>query len=308
VESYSAEVVRIDESIAAIRAGRMLETIVEQEKKDSARKDADKRKQGWFWQLENLPDAPESRYLYHLLAGHEFQEGLKNYRDLRFMSGNVEKWAQNVEVFGHMLDTRRTAYAQRLPKVDEVLARDDPDRLAGQRVELESRLSTAEGGADIVALGSTQEQQMWARIAELEQHADAMDEEARDKVRLLKGVLYWQLNKDFKARAYASRRHLKELDQAMREMQKRWIRVEKARGGSQDDTGLFAKRVDALEPRMAELQDRLAAAGRAQGEYLGAIAIEELERQKQRLIDYQLQARYALATIYDRASDEEGAK
>jgi hypothetical protein len=285
----------------------MLETIVEQEKKESARKDADRRRQGWFWQLENLPDAPESRYLYHLLAGHEFQEGLKNYRDLRFMSGNVDQWGENVEVFGHMLDTRRMAYEQRLPRVEEVLARDDPDRLAGERVELQSRLGAAEGSADFVALGSAQEQQMWARIAELEQNADALDEDAREKIRLLRGVLYWQLNKEFKARVWSTSRSLKELDLAMRELQKRWVRVEQARGGSTDDTAVFAARVEALKPRMAQLQERLAAAGRAQGDYLGAIAIEELERQKQRLIDYQLQARYALATIYDRASDGEGA-
>ncbi len=40
---------------------------------------------GWFWQLKQVPDAPHTRYLYHLLASHEFQEGLKNYRDLRIM-------------------------------------------------------------------------------------------------------------------------------------------------------------------------------------------------------------------------------
>ena len=37
-------------------------------------------------QLATLPDSPESRYLYHLLAGHEFQEGLKNYRALDSMA------------------------------------------------------------------------------------------------------------------------------------------------------------------------------------------------------------------------------
>ena len=34
----------------------------------------------------------ESRYLYHLLAGHDFQEGLKNYRDLAFLGGTLSRW------------------------------------------------------------------------------------------------------------------------------------------------------------------------------------------------------------------------
>lgn len=302
VNSYSGEVGRIDESIAAIREGRMLEAIVSQEKKGKA------GPQGWFWQLENLPDAPESRYLYHLLAGHEFQEGLKNYRDLRFMQGNLSEWSHNVEVFGDMLDTRRLAYEQRLPKVDEVLARNDPDRLAGARVELESRLSAVERGNDFVAMGTAHEQQMWNAIAGLEQYGDALDEESREKLRLMKGVLYWQLNESFKGRLWVAKRNLKELSQAQREMQKRWLQVGQARSNYPSDNAAFGARVDALRPRIAELQQRLAAAGKAQGEFLGAMAIEELERQKQRLVDYQLQARYALATIYDRASDTEPRK
>ena len=34
-----------------------------------------------FAQLVDVPDSPESRYLYHLMAGHEFQEGLKKAQD-----------------------------------------------------------------------------------------------------------------------------------------------------------------------------------------------------------------------------------
>ena len=41
-----------------------------------------------------MPDAPESRYLYHLLATNEFQEGLKNYRELKFMSKNIDDWRE----------------------------------------------------------------------------------------------------------------------------------------------------------------------------------------------------------------------
>ena len=41
---------------------------------------------GWFWQLKALPDAPQSRYLYAVLADNDFQEGLKNYRDLAFLT------------------------------------------------------------------------------------------------------------------------------------------------------------------------------------------------------------------------------
>ena len=67
---------------------------------------------GWFWQLKQLPDAPESRYLYTLLADNDFQEGLKNYRDLGFLQGTLSRWDDNLDAYHDMVDTRRQAYAR----------------------------------------------------------------------------------------------------------------------------------------------------------------------------------------------------
>ncbi len=299
IRSYADETARIDESIAAIRSGRLFDTLVAHDRQG---------RYGWFWQLENLPEAPESRYLYHLLAGHEFQEGLKNYRDLGFMQRNLAEWERSLEAFGDMLDTRRAAYDQRLPKIDASLAREDPEALARTRVELESRLNAAERAGDFAALGTAREQEMWATIHELEDALNAQLDDAsldplRDKVRLLRGVLYWQMNESYKARTWTTRRSLKELDAALKQMEKRWLLVEKARDSMPNDTEGFAQRVADLRPRIDSLVTRLAAAGRVQGEYLASIAVEELEAQKQRLASYQVQARFALASIYDRAAD-----
>ena len=299
IDSYAAESHRIDESIAAIRSGRLLDTIVAN--------DTDGR-YGWFWQLENLPDAPESRYLYHLLAGNEFQEGLKNFRTLGFMQRNLEEWARSLEAFGDMLDTRRVAYTQRMPKVAAVLAQEAPEVLARKRVELESRLAAAERSGDIVALGTPREQEMWATIRTTEdalaaQPDDASLDEMRDKVRLLKGVLYWQLNDAYKARVWGTRKSLKGLDAALKETEKRWLKVEQGRDNMPTDTEAFAARVAALKPRIDTLGIRLAQASQAQGQYLADVAVSELESQKERLASYQLQARFALATIYDRAAN-----
>jgi len=259
--------------------------------------------------LQNLPDSPASRYLYHLLAGHEFQEGLKNYRTLGFMKRNLEEWGRSLEAFGDMLDTRRFAYQQRLPKVEAVLARDEPQVLTDARVDLESRLAAAERAGDIVALGTPREQEMWATIRATEdalaaQPDDSSLDEMRDKVRLLKGVLYWRLNEAYKARVWGTRKSLKELEVALTETDTRWLKVEQGRDNMPSDTEAFATRVAALRPRIDGLGVRLAQAADAQGQYLADIAINELESQKERLASYQLQARYALATIYDRAANQ----
>jgi tetratricopeptide (TPR) repeat protein len=74
---------RMDTAMYSIRQGRMVETIV--------RRDLDSEA-GWEWKLHDLPDAPETYFLQSLLAEHRFQEALKNYRDLRMLSRNIEGW------------------------------------------------------------------------------------------------------------------------------------------------------------------------------------------------------------------------
>ncbi len=60
---------------------------------------------------------PHAGHLTQVLAQHEFQEAFKNYRDLQFLSKNLQGWADNLGVFGDMLANRRQAYAERLPQV-----------------------------------------------------------------------------------------------------------------------------------------------------------------------------------------------
>ncbi len=75
IESYDAELKRINDSIEQIRSGNLLDRLLNDDKKDTLT---------WYWQLKSLPDAPESRYLYQLLATNEFQEGLKNLPRAQF--------------------------------------------------------------------------------------------------------------------------------------------------------------------------------------------------------------------------------
>jgi hypothetical protein len=55
---------------------------------------------------------------------------------------------------------------------------------------------------------------------------------------------------------------------------------------------------------MDELQRRLTALSERQNRFLQALAIRELQAQKQRIEIYQIQARYELAAIYDKATDK----
>jgi len=283
IGSFDEEIKHIDDSIESIRGGSLLDRLLGAEKNDPST---------WYWQIKNLPSAPESRYLYELLADNEFQEGLKDYRELDFMSRNLRAWRESVSAFDDMLATREQAYAQRAPRADAVIAATDLPGLNRKRVDFESRINEIEKSNDVAALGTPEEQRTWARLKRIEdflkQHPDDAElGEMREKHRLMKGVMYWRLSESFKARLWNERPVL----------------VAQARQGMPIDTGGFAERVAAVRARMDQLQQRLAQVSDQQNHFLQSLAIRVLEDQKRRIEAYQLQARYELAAIYDRATN-----
>jgi hypothetical protein len=332
VSSFDAENTRLDAAIASIRRGDMLKRVLQEDKGSNS---------GWYWQLKNLPDSPESRYLYAVLAGHDFQEGLKNYHQLVYMSDSLADWDDKMLAFQDMIQTRERAYAERLPRADALLASGALEKLQQRDAALENELRTIQAQHDVAALGTPEERDQWARIQRLEaalngaapggvsalgipteplgriqQLQSALGAsrdnpetaESRARLALVKGVLFYRLNDAYAARLWQAQRGLKDLSLALHETQSRWIRVERARKNVPVNTGEFAARVAGLKQRIESLQVRLAAAEQKQSDYLGQVAVAQLEQQKERLSAYQLQARFALASMYDRAANAQAAQ
>jgi hypothetical protein len=299
--SFEAERGRIDTAIARVRQGGLLANLLGAEDAQSPRPD-------WFWQLQALPDAPESRYLFPVLAGNDFQEGLKNYRDLAYLGATLARWDENMVAYADMIEAREKASAERRPRVDALLGSDALKQLADRRQVVADAIGQVASTADVAALGTPAQRAQWQRIAQLEaalaaQPAAEQDDGQRDKLRLAKGVLYWDLDQDYPARIERQRGELQALDQALAEANERWLRVQQARGDAPAATGGFAARIDALQRRMGALREKLAAASAAQSDLLAGIAVGELDAQKQRIAEYEVQARFALAATYDRAAD-----
>jgi len=132
VQAYSDESRRLDESIAAIRRDGFLDSVLAATPPDDP--------MGWAWQLRKVPDAPQTRYLYHLLASHAFQEGLRNYRDLRIMQRNLAGWGQSLEALDEMVVTRQIAAEQREPRRQALMDATDLEGLAARQAALASSM------------------------------------------------------------------------------------------------------------------------------------------------------------------------
>jgi tetratricopeptide (TPR) repeat protein len=304
VTSFGTENGRLDAAIAHIHQGDMLREVLTS---SGPRNPDTPVLHGWFRDLKSLPHTGEAPYLYALLAGHDFQEGVKNYRDLVYLDSTLQRWGDSMDAYEDMIGTRERAYAERLPKVDRLLASGALQQLQQRRVSLENELRTIETQHDVAALGTARERSQWARVQRVETGVAGLPDspdtaEVRERLALAKGALYYQLDEAFGARVWQEHRSLKDLSLALHEAQSRWIRVERARHNVPQNTGEFAARVASLRQRITALEARLAAAEGRQSEYLAQIAVHELEQQKTRLATYEVQARFALATMYDRAA------
>ena len=148
---------------------------------------------------------------------------------------------------------------------------------------------------------------MWSEVAAIGDtpalRADIPEAaEVRDKIALLKGALQWGLERDFKDRQWLVRRELQDTGEALVQTQRSYRQIDEA---VREQTQRFADlgdRVHGLAPRVEGMKMRVEDTLSMQRAFLQTIAVGELQAQKDRLDIYTIQARFALAAIYDVAS------
>jgi hypothetical protein len=296
---FDREHVSLDESIAAIRSGRLLDGL------DRANPGEE---MGWFWSLRTLPEMPHAEHLSHVLAQHDFQEAFKNYRDLRYLDRNLKQWKEALGAFNDMLAARRQAYADRLPQAragagsaDAVLA-----ELKQRRAQLGAALDRAQAGGDVAAFADAKESTLLHRVADVQAMMRAAGQDPdvsklADKARLVSGVLAWQLAQEYANRLWDAKKAMQAADEQLAQAVTREAGIAQAQREEPARFDRFAKRIAELEARLQALVPRVAALSGEQREAVQALAVEELVGQQQRLAEYGTQARFAVAQLVDRA-------
>lgn len=294
---YTREMGRIDSAIAGIRAGQLSASLLSQDTSEEM---------GWFWNLEKLPNTPESYYLATLLAGHDFQEALKNYRDLRFLLGRLNQWSSDVGAYQDMLATRRAGFRERLPAVLQSARMLDHPRIVAERGRLAAELARVEHEGDGETLATDKERAQLVRLERIRSRLSRTpsEDEAWERYRVLRGLLRWDIETDFSSRLWQARKSLQELDAALDENARRREELARAREKLPAEFDAFEARIAALKPRIARLRGLTAELARAQEAQLNELAVAELHIRRERLATYLTQARFAVAQIYDQSASQ----
>ncbi len=302
LDIYAVELDRLNGAIVDAGEGRLINSLLTN---DESRVD------GWYWQLATLPDDERSRYLFFTIADQRFHEALKSYRDLLKLDNHLSEWSDKLDAYRDMLNTREIAYAQRLPLLQARMQEFDQAALRSNYADIVARTARAQQSRDIVALATAKERDAWQRLIDLEDNpvlALAENAEQQQKHRVLKGLLQWNMDRDYKLRLWQQQRRNSDLAQLLDKADAQFASVDRAAASLDGAVDDFAARIERLQGRLDRNRVQLAAAMQEYEGYLNELALGELNGQKQRLLTYRAQARFALASIYDRlaAMNSEG--
>lgn len=261
---------------------------------------------GWQWRADIIPSSMPGPYLYRVMAGHEFQEALRNYRDLLFLERNLARWQGDLDAYEAMVDLRQAAHEARLPRLGATLAKLDGNTLQQRRDHYAGRLDEIAAANDAMALAEADEQRQLARLARIEARLKrlegGMDSSVQQrKFALLKGSLIWRLETEYPARLWQTRRQLQELDASLAASSERRRSLTQAQARGASDFRRYRQAIAAARSQMVAMRQQATGLMGQYEQRLQQLTVAALQGLEARIRDYQGQALFAAAQIYDRA-------
>lgn len=305
LDSFGKEVDKLGASIKSVREGKFLQALAREELKQ----DSD-----WVVRLRNLPEAPETYYLLELMASHDFQESLKNYLDLNELHKKLTVWEGDLDAFEEIIQQRRAYYQPLLPEIDRAFRQlDSQIRLRlEQRDRIEKRLHAMLVAPRPDYLATAEERIASGEIRRLEQalaaNGAAVPDAIKDRISRLRGVLSWNIATEYDRRltdAYKDLRDLNEVVDRLKKQYNAFVRTRQAATQSYEGYDDVIRRQRMLIASAREKEKVLMA---RQGNMLETMAVNELTRRRERLEQFQITARFAIADSYDRANKAQTEK
>jgi len=302
LESFSKEIEKLDVSIKNIREGKFLEAVIREELK--------KDKQ-WLIHLRDLPDTPETFYMVQMLASHDFQSSLKNYFDLAELKRKMEMWLVYLDSFDDMIGIRKDYYTPLLPGVDDAFRSLDAKmklRMA-QRDSIDRRLKKMLVSPRSDYLATVDErialQQIDALEEKLKRQGKLREPSVQARIARLRGVINWNIHTEYQDRFSEADRNLRKLDEHVEALKKAYKSFVRTRQAATQSFKGYNDQIQVLRGKIRQAQETVDELMARQGHLIEVMAINELEQRRQRLEQYQVKARFAMAESYDRATKKQ---
>ena len=299
MDVFADEIESLDSSIKTIRKGKFLTALLDEKASEDI---------NWVVNLRELPDSPETRYILDLMASHDFQESYKNYKDLAELRHHLDKWLADLRVYEEMIDIRRAYQEPLLPVVEKEFKKLDARitlRLE-QRENLANKLKNMLIAPRPDYLATATERQAMDTINALQEiiisTPERVTKDVVRRVKRLRGVLSWRVHSEYDQRLTDAYNNLVSLDEIIGKLKSRYNSFIRTRQAATQSYEGYLIPIRQLRTRLFSAQRKLKGVMAKQGRLLETMAINELDKRRKRLEEYQIKARFALAESYDRAT------
>lgn len=256
----------------------------------------------WLFAPDILPRGEFAPYLQYLISRHGFQVALRELRDLYATSQRLQDAAQRVGVL-HQVDQHQQATWSKIAREDrreQMVSRQAI--ISAQAVEVRERLERALSSTNGRQLGGAAQLARWSKVERSTQLAAELEDSTKqEKIRLLRGLLIWDDNELYPARAWELQQQLHTLDQAVSESSVALARLDEAL--AQRNVSSFAPRIEAISERVTIQAQQLASVVAVAEEQVRQLAVVELEQQAQQMARALGQSGLAIARLYDLGSE-----
>jgi len=302
MENFGSEIDRLQASIKSLREGKFLNIVLDKQAE---------RDKNWLHNLRDQKETPETRYILSLMASNDFQQSLQNYRDLAELRARLSYWLASLDVYVELIDIRRQYYKPLLPSVEKQFKKLDARirvRMS-QRNRLDQRLKSMVIARRPDYLATAEERQIQDKLAKINLYLSANPQhytaEIRQRIARLKGVLHWQINNAYHDRLTNAYKQMQTLDiyiNKLNQVYRSFVRTRQAATQSYEGYDIPIRR---LKTKIQSNQTKVNGIMARQGRLIEVLAINELERRRNQLEEYQIKARFALAESYDRATKKQ---
>jgi hypothetical protein len=218
------------------------------------------------------------------------------------------RWKTGLDAFDDIIELRRQNYEPLLPEVDAQFRELD----SRMRLRLEQHEHLADRLQSMLTLprpdllATAEERIAGERLGLIEQRLGNSDDPRslalRRRATRLRGVLTWRLVTEYHERLTAAHVHLNELNAHVEALGRQYDAFVRARQAATHSYVGYEVEIGRLRERVGHALQRVEISMARQGHMIEVVAINRLQARRERLVDQQTQARYAVADSYDRAA------
>ncbi len=297
LKAFSDEVERVDSTIASVKKGAFFDKLLT---------DVKEGEKGWNGDVYALPKSTESYYFTQMLSRHDYQEALKNYRDLRYLLDKLDEWQHDVSTFDDTNQYWIRKLRKKAKEFDQVTFQKRVDQLHQQRTSYMAQLAEVEANHDAMALATADEQRRLAKVVELKASlelgasSNPQIEEQRRSLSLIERRILWDVHSQFPSRLRKAKLDLAEVVDTINGALAQQKSMEKVADQSIANARSFDKRVNDANLRINALRPQIEMAIKDSEQHLINIAVMALEERRHKLMEFIAQVSFSVGVSYDR--------